>query len=81
MEVKPHLPHQNQQLFSQGLDVFLKFLLLDLPLGFVHLPVQVFLHVARVAMGLQEQNPEFIQAPEDKNQQKVSFHDQIPPPV
>lgn len=59
-------PHQQEQLLSESLDVILQLLLLHLPLGLAHITAQVLLQVPRVAVRLQQQHPQLVQAPEDK---------------
>lgn len=61
---RPPFPtYQPSQLFTQAPDVILEFLLLDPPLSLVDLAAQVPFRPWRVAIGLQQQYPQFVQAP------------------
>lgn len=61
---RPPFPtYQSGQLFTQAPDVILEFLLLDPPLSLVDLAAQVPFRPWGVAIGLQQQYPQFVQAP------------------
>lgn len=61
---RPPFPaYQSGQLFTQAPDVILEFLLLDPPLSLVDLAAQVPFRPWGMAIGLQQQYPQFVQAP------------------
>ena len=62
-QAAPFPTYQPGQLFPQAPDVILEFLLLDPPLGLVDLTAQVPLRPRGVAIGLQKQHAQFVQAP------------------
>ena len=62
-QAAPFPTYQPGQLFPQAPDVILQFLLLDPPLSLVDLTAQVPLRPRGMAIGLQQQYPQFIQTP------------------
>lgn len=68
----PAPTYQPSQLFTKAPDVILEFLLFDPPLSLVDLTAQVPLGPWGVAIGFQQQYPQFVQAPGGEGGQRTA---------